>query len=59
MEFQEFCDPQSGKLVHQYPRGVTFAYNLYLGRSRDYWNGLAKQHDSETFLDHAFGYGVP
>ena len=39
MKHQQLCGPQSGKLVFQLPGGVTFAYDLCLGRSRDHWKG--------------------
>ena len=42
MKHQQFCRPRSGKLVFQLPGGVTFAYDLHLGRSRDRWKGLAQ-----------------
>ena len=40
MKRQQFYLPQSGKLVTQLPRGITFAYDLCLGRLRDYWKGI-------------------
>ena len=48
MKRQQFCGSRSGKLVRQLPEGVTFAYDLRLGRSRDRWKGLAEEYNSET-----------
>ena len=42
MKRQQFYLPQSGKLVTQLPRGITFAYDLRLGHSRDRWKGPAE-----------------
>ena len=39
--------PQGGKLVHQLLEGVTFAYDLYLGCSRDHWKGISKEYNSK------------
>ena len=36
MKYQEFCEPQSAKLVSQLLKGVTFSYDLCLGQSRDH-----------------------
>ena len=53
MEHQQFYLPRSGKLVTQLPGGITFAYDLYLDRSRDRWKGLIEEYNVElaiTFL---------
>ena len=47
MECQQFYLPWSGKLVSQLPGGITFAYDLRLGRLRDYWKGLAEEYNVE------------
>ena len=48
MKHQLLYLPQSGKLVTQLPRGITFAYDLRLGRLRDHWKCLAKEYNVET-----------
>ena len=48
MKCQQFCQPRSGKLVCELPVGVTFAYDLHLGLSRDYWKGLVEEKNSEN-----------
>ena len=45
MKRQRFCGPRSGKLVCQLPGGVTFAYDLCLGRSRDRQKGLVEGYN--------------
>ena len=47
MKRQPFYLPQSGKLVTQLPGGITFAYDLRLGHSRDHWKGPAEEHIHE------------
>lgn len=56
MKSQQFCEPQGGKLAHQLPRDLTFAYILHLGCSRGCFKGLRKQQNSEKGLYHSFGY---
>ena len=36
MKFQKYFEPQSGKLFRQLPRGITLAYDLCLGHSREH-----------------------
>ena len=48
MKHQPFYLPRSGKLVTQLPGGITFAYDLRLGRLRDHWKCLAKEYNVET-----------
>ena len=48
MKRQQFCGPQSGKLVFQLPEDVTFAYDLSLGRSKDCWKGLTEEYNRGT-----------
>ena len=45
MKCQPFYLPRSGKLVTQLPGGITFAYDLRLGRLRDRWKGIAKEYN--------------
>ena len=59
MKHEEFFEPQSGKLVHQFLDDVTFAYYFYLAYSIDCWVVFAKDNNSEKGLHHAFGYGLP
>ena len=47
MKHQPFYLPRSGKLVTQLPGGITFAYDLRLGHSRDCWKGPAKEYNDE------------
>ena len=49
MKRQQFYLPRSGKLVTQLPRGITFAYDLRLGRSRDHWKGPTEEYNVECF----------
>ena len=58
MKCEHLCDPQSGKLVHQFPRGITFAYDLYLGHSRDRWKYIVEDNNCKEVIHHAFRYGV-
>ena len=50
MKHEQFCGLQSGKLVCQIPRGVTFSYDLWLGWLRDHWKGLTEEYNSEMGL---------
>jgi hypothetical protein len=45
-------------LVCQLPKGVTFAYDLHMGRSRDRWKGLVEEYNKEKGLHYACGNGV-
>ena len=54
-----FCDPWSGNLVCQDPKGVTFEYNINFGHSRYHYKGLTKKYTSQKFQDNSKGYGVP
>lgn len=45
MKYQQFCEPKSGKLVRQLPRGVSFAQDPHLGHLRDYWKGIAQKQN--------------
>ena len=50
---------RSGKLVFQLLGGVTFAYDLHLGHSRDRSKGLVNENNSEKGIYPKFRYGVP
>ena len=47
MKCQPFYLPWSGKLVTQLPGGITFAYDLRLGHSRDRWKGHTEEYNAE------------
>ena len=47
MKCQPFYLLRSGKLVTQLPGGITFAYDLHLGRLRDHWKGLVEEYNVE------------
>ena len=48
MKRQTFYLLRSGKLVTQLLGGITFAYNLRLGHSRDRWKGPSKEYNFES-----------
>jgi hypothetical protein len=43
MKFQKSCGPRWGKLVHQLPGVVTFAYDLCLGCMLSRWKGIDEE----------------
>jgi hypothetical protein len=43
MKRQKSCGPRLGKLVHQLPRVVTFAYDLRFRRVIARWNGIIEE----------------
>ena len=43
MKHQKSCGPRLGKLVHQLPGVVTFAYDLYFRRVIAHWKGIIKE----------------
>jgi hypothetical protein len=43
MKHQNSCGPCLGKLVHQLPRVVTFAYDLRFRRVIAYWKGIVEE----------------
>ena len=47
MKHQQFYLPQSGKMVTQLLGGITFAYDLRLGCSRDRWKGPAEEYNAK------------
>ena len=58
MKHEQFCEPLNGKMVRQYPKGIDFAYDLYLGHSRDNWKGLNKENNRENRINDIFLYGA-
>jgi hypothetical protein len=42
MKCQKSCGPHLGKLIHQLPRVVTFAYYLHFRHVISYWKGIIK-----------------
>jgi hypothetical protein len=43
MKRQKSCGPRLGKLVHQLPGVVTFAYDLYFRRMIARWKGIVEE----------------
>ena len=43
MKHQKSCGPRLGKLVHQLPEVITFAYDLYFRRVIARWKGIIKE----------------
>ena len=43
MKSQKSCGPRLGKLVHQLPRVVTFAYDLRFRRVIARWKGIVEE----------------
>jgi hypothetical protein len=43
MKHQKSCGPRLGKLVHQLPGVVTFAYDLYFRRMIARWKGIKEE----------------
>ena len=54
MTCKQFCEPKSGKLVCKLPGGGTFAYDLFLGQSKDCWEGLVEVNNSQNGINHLF-----
>lgn len=48
MKHKKIYEPQSGKLVRKLPKGINFAYNLYLGHLRYHWKYLTKEKNKGT-----------
>jgi hypothetical protein len=46
MKRQKSCGPRLGKLVHQLPGVVTFAYDLRLGRTIARWKDLSEAYNA-------------
>jgi hypothetical protein len=55
MKRQKSCGPRLGKLVHQLPGVVTFAYDLRFRHVIARWKGIIRG-DSFWGINHAFGY---
>jgi hypothetical protein len=53
-----FYEVESGKLVSQPATAITFAHNLYLGRSINCWKSLTEVCNSENILHIHFLYDV-
>src|ERR1700678_3412014 len=47
MKHQKSCGPRLGKLVHQLPRVVTFAYDLRFRRMIARWKGIIEEINFE------------
>ena len=45
MKHQKSCGPRLGKLVHQRPGVVTFAYDLCFRRMIAHWKDLSKSYN--------------
>jgi hypothetical protein len=43
MKHQKSCGPHLGKLVHQLPEVVTFAYDLHFRRMIACWKGIVEE----------------
>jgi hypothetical protein len=43
MKHQKSCGPRLGKLVHQLPRVVTFAYDIRFRRMIARWKGIIEE----------------
>jgi hypothetical protein len=55
MKRQKSCGPRLGKLVHQLPGVVTFAYDLRFRRTIARWKGIVEEiHFGGSIR--AFGY---
>jgi hypothetical protein len=50
MKLQKSCGPHLGKLVHQLPGVVTFAYDLRFRRTIDRWKGLYEDYTVCRYL---------
>jgi hypothetical protein len=46
MKRQKSCGPHLGKLVHQLPGVVTFAYDLRLGNTIARWKDLSEAYNA-------------
>jgi hypothetical protein len=60
MKRQKSCGPRLGKLVHQLPRVVTFAYDLHFRRMIAHWKDLSEEYNSCTkFQDEILNHNIP
>jgi hypothetical protein len=54
MKHQKSCGPRLGKLVHQFLRVITFAYDLRFRRMIARWKGIVKDiHFGESMIPSA------
>lgn len=58
INYNNFFEFPSGKLVNQILPGITSVYDLYLGQSRDRSKGLSEDPNITKGLNHGFAYGV-
>jgi hypothetical protein len=59
MKHQQFYESQGGEFVRQLYGGVTSTCGLFCSRSRDCWEGLTEEKNSENILDNSFSFFVP
>jgi hypothetical protein len=50
MKHQKSCGPRLGKLVHQLPRVITFAYDLRFRHMIACWKGLSEDYTFFCYL---------
>ena len=55
MKRQKSCGPHLGKLVHQLPGIVTFAYDIRLGHTIACWKGIEEDINLGGLIK-SFGY---
>ena len=53
MKRQNSCGPRLGKLVHQLPGVITFAYNLRLGHMIAHWKDLSEDYNGREKINDA------
>jgi hypothetical protein len=46
MKHQKSCRPRLGKLVHQLPDVITFAYDFHFRHTIAYWKDLSEEYKS-------------
>jgi len=51
MKRQKSCGPRLGKLVHQLPRVVTFAYDLRFRRMIACWKDIFKAYNAQDKIE--------
>jgi hypothetical protein len=59
MKCQKSCGPHLGKLVHQLPGVLTFAYNLCFRRMIARWKGIIEEIHFGTSPTQIFPYHHP
>jgi hypothetical protein len=55
MKHQKSCGPRLGKLVHQLPGVVTFAYDLCFRHTIAHWKGITEKKKIRLAQVSAFG----